>query len=328
MKRVGLLILSVGLAAPLPGCAETSPCARVSGKQSAEADVAPTTAPYAGQGDPYEVGGLAVRTVNLKTCENDAPTSLRIHAPEAPGTYAVVLFQHGFMSRNSAYDEILLHLASHGFVVVAPQMYEPGLGPLFGNPTAAQEAELAAQIVNWLAARLESVNGFPVRTDLLGIAGHSRGGKVAWLVTSSNPSRIRAIAGVDPVDGTGGPAGNQPRIVNGPFAFSIPNLILGTELGGLCAPAGDNHVQFFEASASPAWHVIAKNQGHGDMLDEPEAAAAAMFCNRGPNRGGMRRLTAGLLVAHFRATLQGDDSSRTVLEGNTPAPIAATFQAK
>jgi chlorophyllase len=232
------------------------------------------------------------------------------------------------MSRNSAYDEILKHLASHGFVVIAPQMYEPGLGPLLGNPTAAQEAELAAHVIDWLPGRLESVVGFPVRTDLLGIAGHSRGGKVAWLVASADPGRILAIAGVDPVDGTGGPYGNQPRVVNGPFAISIPALVLGTELGGSCAPAGDNHVQFFEASESPAWHVIALNQGHGDMLDEPEAAAAAMFCKSGPNREGMRRLTAGQMVALFRATLQGDDSSRNVLEGNTSPPIAATLTSK
>lgn len=328
MTRVGLLILSVGLAALLPGCAETSPCARVSGEQSTGADVPPTSAPYAGQGDPYEIGELAVRTVDLKACENDAPTALRIHAPEAPGAYAVVLFQHGFMSRNSAYDEILTHLSSHGFVVVAPQMYEPGLGPLLGNPTAATEAELAGQIVTWLPGNLDNVTGIHARTDRLGISGHSRGGKVAWLAAVADPSRFGAIAGVDPVDGTGGPLGNQPRVVQGKFEFDLPSLVIGTELGGECAPAGDNHVQFYEASRSPAWHIVALGQGHGDMLDEAEAAAAAMLCASGPNRAGMRRLTAGLLVAFFRAALQGDADAYGYLSGAQDAPIAVTTEFK
>lgn len=328
MKRVGLFLSSAGIAALLHGCVETSPCAPVSRAQSAQFLTPSPSAPYVGDSDPYEAGKLAVRTIDLKACENDAPTALRIHAPEVSGTYAVVLFQHGFMSRNSAYDEILTHLSSHGFVVVAPQMYEPSLGPLLGNPTAAQEAELAAQIVAWLPGGLRVVLGSSAETNLLGIAGHSRGGKVAWLMASADPGRILAIAGIDPVDGTGGPFGNQPRVVNGPFALSIPALVLGTELGGSCAPAGDNHEQFFEASTSPAWHVIALSQGHGDMLDESEAEAASTFCSSGPNRGGMRRFTAGLLVALFRTALQGDDSALTVLEGNTPSPIAATFESK
>lgn len=182
---------------------------------------------------------------------------MRIHVPELVGAFPVVVFQHGFMTRNSAYDEILQHLASHGFVAVAPQMYEPGVGPLMGNPTAATEAELAKDVLSWIPQRLHEVIGFDVRADRIGIAGHSRGGKVAWLMAAASPERVLAIAGVDPVDGAGHPLGNQARAVQGPFSFSTPALIIGTELGGSCAPAGDNHVQFYAASQSPAWHVMA-----------------------------------------------------------------------
>ena len=119
------------------GCVTNPPCAS-SSEPPAAAGIAHV---YVGQGDPYAPGALETRVIDVERCEFGAPTALRIHTPTSAGDYAVVVFQHGFLSRNDYYDEILSHVAGHGFVVVAPQMYEPGLGVLFGNPTA-QEAKV------------------------------------------------------------------------------------------------------------------------------------------------------------------------------------------
>lgn len=315
------------LAAQLAGCAGPSPCSQLPSDPSRK-PASSHDSVYVGQGDPFVSGSLVVRSRDVTACEFGAPVAMRIHVASEAGNFPVVVFQHGFMTRNSAYDEILRHVASHGFVVVAPQMYEPGIGPLLGNPTAASEAERAAKILTWIPERLHEVIGFDVRADRIGIAGHSRGGKVAWLLVVADPSRLLAIAGIDPVDGAGGPMGNQARVVQEPFAFSIPALVLGTELGGNCAPVGDNHVQFYAASQSPAWHVVALNQGHADMLEEAEAKAAAMFCESGPDRAGMRRLAGGLLTALFRATLQADASAYEYLTGQSETPIPVLAERK
>lgn len=310
------------------GCMDGGPCPNAPdgvGTPTSEPSIAD---PFVATGNPYDIGSLAIRTLDVARCERGAPVSLRIHAPQAPGEYAVVVYQHGFMSRNDFYDDILGRLASHGFVVVAPQMYEPGIGPLTGNPTAAAEAELASQVIDWLPGNLSEISGIHARTDRLGIAGHSRGGKVAWATASKGPDRFRAIAGVDPVDGAGGPLGGQARVVQGTFAFALPSLVIGAELSGNCAPAGDNHVQFYGACQSPAWHVIALGQGHGDMLDEPEAAASALLCPSGSDRAGMRRLTAGLLAAFFRAALQGDATGYNQLSAPPADGVAITFESK
>jgi chlorophyllase len=218
-----------------------------------------------------------------------------IYAPAEIGAYPVVVFQHGFLARNSEYNEILTHLASHGFIVLAPQMYVPGLGAATGHPSAAQEAELAGRVLDWLPAHLASFVGYAARIDLIGLAGHSRGGRVAWLVLLSDPSRAKAVAGVDPVDGDQSPLGDPTRVIQGPFKFNFPSLIIGAGLSGDCAPAGINHEQFYAASASPAWHVVATDYGHTDMLDEDAAKAAAAFCRSGmADRENMRRLVAGL----------------------------------
>lgn len=282
---------------------------------------------YVGGGDPYQSGSLAVRTIVIAYCELGAPVPLRVHVPIADQNYPVVLFQHGFMSFNHWYDEILRHLAGHGFVVVAPQMYLPGLPVLLGNPTAAEEAAKSIELLDWLNERLDAITGVHARMDRLGLVGHSRGGKVAWLALSADPSRAQAIAGVDPVDGTGGPRGNQPRVVQGSFEFNPPTLVIGAGLGGACAPVGDNHEQFFTAAAAPAWHVIAENCGHADMLDEDAARQAASFCTGGSNRALMRRLIAGLMTAFFRGSLQADPAAYDYID-SARAPDAIRVEVK
>ena len=316
-----LTIVTAGCA-PQPACMEEQAAVQSGGSQGAD------TAPFHSSADPYEPGPLTVRTFAMERCQDGAPVPLLIHAPEETGVYCVVVFQHGFMARNAMYGEILRHLASHGFVVVAPQMYEPGIGPLLGNPTAAQEAIAAASVLDWISSHLADVAGVAVRTDLLGLAGHSRGGKVAWLVLTTNSGRAKAVAGVDPVDGTGGPLGNQARVVQGTFPFAIPSLVIGTGLGGSCAPASDNHVQFYAACQSPAWHVVAPDYGHGDMLDDQWAAASGMACASGDDPGKMRRLTAGLLVAFFRGSLQGDEAAYSYLTDTLSTPARIEVESK
>lgn len=283
---------------------------------------------HVGRGDPYLPCPLAVRKLTIARCEHGTPVEFLILAPEISGGYPVVVFQHGFMARNESYSEVLRQLASHGFVIVTPQMYEPGLAALLGHPTAAEEASAVAQLLDWLPGGLPVVLDYAPALDRVGLAGHSRGGKVAWRVLVADASRAMAIAGVDPVDGTGGPLGTQARVVQGPFDFSLPTLIIGTGLGGSCAPAGDNHEQFYMASVPPAWHIVVPGQGHGDMLDEEAAAAAAGLCPSGPDRMGMRRLTAGLMAAFFRASLQGDAAAYTYLTEISSAPLPIQIETK
>lgn len=325
--RILGVVPAVAVAAWLMGCAPVEPVCEPS---SITPDDTPCPEVYLGQGDIYEPGPLTVRRIEVAACELAAPRPMLVFAPEQEGSYAVVLFQHGFLSGNFQYSRMLEHVASHGFIVVAPQMYPPGLRALFGEPAAAQEAETAERIIAWLPGHLDALTGVRACTERLGLAGHSRGGKVAWIVVKRQPEVADAIAGVDPVDGSGGPLGRQDRVITGPFAFSVPALVIGTGLGGSCAPEGDNHVQFYEASMSPAWHVVVPGQGHADMLDDDASGVglARLLCPGGPETEGMRRLTAGLMVALFRAALQGDEAAFSYLTDAEAAPIAVTIESK
>lgn len=324
----GLMLLPAGLT-----CAPEPPCISVDSIQVRPPGSEPL---FVGSGDPYQPGLLAVRTIRVARCERGAPVEMEIHAPTAAGRYAVVVFQHGFLADNSLYSEMLKHLAGHGFVVVAPQMYPPGGLPI-GKPGTPEETSLAIEVLDWLPGGLSAVSGVEADTGRLGLAGHSRGGKVIWGILLRDPSRALAVAGIDPVDGRGGPFGNEARVTREPFTFSIPSLILGAGLssqavsGGMsCAPEGDNHVQFYAASARPAWHVVAPKAGHLDMLNDSiaECGFICAFCKAGPDRTGMRRLSAGLMVALFRGALQGDEAAYEWLTNADAAPIPIEIESK
>lgn len=325
IPRHRVITVFISLVAALAGCGTPAPC---------PTDGTPAPA-YAGEvfigtGDVFAAGSLPVQQIDIARCEGGAPLPLRIHAPSAAGAYAVVLFQHAFQGRNDWYDEVLSRLAGHGFVVVVPRMYEQGLEPVI-SVSADDEAVLSRELIAWLPehlAGLLATEGVIAATNRLGIAGHSRGGKVAYRVVKDDPSAALAIVGVDPVDGTGGPTGGQARVVDGPFAFGLPSLVIGAGAGTSCSPPGDNYQRFYDAAASPAWLVVATNQGHGDMLDSDVAPAARDVCGGGDDLEGMRRLTAGLMTAFFRATLQGDNAALVALSDTAAMPIPVTAESK
>jgi hypothetical protein len=51
------------------------------------------------------------------------PKPLLLAFPNQSGDYPIVLCFHGFMIPNSSYTQILHHIASHGYITIAPQVY-------------------------------------------------------------------------------------------------------------------------------------------------------------------------------------------------------------
>ncbi|MCX7943569.1 MAG: dienelactone hydrolase family protein [Deltaproteobacteria bacterium] len=291
---------------------------------------------YKSDSDPYSKGRLPVKKMSVVKGQNGSPVEASIYLPQGYKEFAVVIFQHGFLVDNNFYSDMLEHIASHGFVVVAPQMYKADGIPI-GKPKSSEEAETAIQFYNWLKLNINNLTGVNARMDLLGLSGHSRGGKVIWTIMLKDPSWTKAIAGVDPVDGTGGPLGGETRIADKPFNLNVSSLIIGTGLGpqgsGLnqaCAPEGDNHVQFYNASSSPAYHAVAIDYGHMDMLNDstPGCGMVCAACKSGPDRKGMRIFTAAQLTAFFRYILQNDNSMLNILIDPSKANIKVIMENK
>jgi len=293
---------------------------------------------YQGSDPIFMPGTLGVDTISLSSGMQGAPVPIRLWLPREVGTYPVVVFQHGFLLANTHYSDLFTHIASHGFVVVAPQMYIPGGLPI-GKPSTDEETMSAELVLTWVKQNIRSVTGNKAASSSLALAGHSRGGKVVWKMMVNGAMGISALVGVDPVDGTGGPLGGEARVVGAGFSFSTPTLIIGAGRGaeakpGLfsmaCAPAGDNYERFYGAAMSPAVQLVGTDYGHLDMIDDSpvNCGAECTACVDGPSREPMRRATAGWIVAHLRGALQGVPGTASLLSDTASAPVGATHTAK
>lgn len=268
------------------------------------------------------------RVASTTTSEPQLPPKpLVVAVPREAGEYPVVQFHHGFTLQNHFYSQLMAHIASHGFIVVAPQMYT-----LSASSDATQEITEAASILNWLPNGLLSslpntFSNHKPNFSKLALAGHSRGGKVVFgLALGLHPSDLRysALIALDPVDGMGVNQQTQPPILT--FTESslkpgVPTLLLGTGLGPIrknflfppCAPEGVSHRAFFSDCGEPVFQFVAEKHGHMDFLNDDCGGAigklSSFVCRNGPSRLPMRRFSGGVMVAFLQGVLFGEGKS-------------------
>ncbi|KDP21407.1 hypothetical protein JCGZ_21878 [Jatropha curcas] len=293
----------------------------------------------------FETGNLSTVCchVNQSQLGDDSPPKpLLIVRPVEDGTYPVILFLHGTCLQNSYYTQLFEHIASHGYILVAPQLYGcteklhiifpweldiPKL-PVCGDT----ELEWAAQVAKWLYSGLQSVLPGSVKGDLqnkLALAGHSRGGKIAFALalgkakTSLQEVNISALLGVDPVAGLGKECSEPIILRDGTFDLSVPVTIIGTGLGDqpkhphfpfwpACAPDNLNHKEFFSKSKPPKGHFVITEYGLLDMLnDDLTSDFVVQFfndlctANGSGSNAPMRRGVGGITVAFLEYNFQG-----------------------
>jgi pimeloyl-ACP methyl ester carboxylesterase len=199
-------------------------------------------------------------------------------APSAGPVDRLLVFFHGFMTSPRSYRQLLEGLAAESVVVVAPRMYRPGPAALAGRPSATEEAEMAVGLVENLRHEYQPRE--------LWLAGHSRGGQVAWLVAASvEPDGMIVI---DPVDG-GGRKATRPNATAAPAVFDAATLVIGAGLGGRCAPVAVNHERFAAVAPPDATHVVLDSMGHADLLDDRPRRAARLLCPGGDDPDRSRR---------------------------------------
>lgn len=188
-----------------------------------------------------------------------------------------------------------------------------------------------------------------VNPDLsrLALAGHSRGGDTAFAVAlglglQGVPApplncKFSALVAVDPVAGLSKQAQVEPKVLTfEPRSLhpGMPVLVVGTGLGPRhiggppCAPAGVNHAEFYDECAPPRYHVVVRDYGHLDMLDDglPYLINNCMCMrNLKGSKDDARRAIGGVVVAFLRATLEDDDDDLKVVLNNPPGLAPAVL---
>ncbi|WCJ21570.1 chlorophyllase 1 [Euphorbia peplus] len=275
------------------------------------------------------------------------PKALRIYSPsQLPGTFPVLVFLHASCLENSYYSNVLQFVATHGYIVVAPQLYQC---EVFGIPISGpDEVQYATDVVNWLANNLQSVLPGTSKADLdkLTLGGHGRGGKTSFAMAITHAQiglqvSVAAVLAVDPVAGLGKDHEDEPAIltyVPGSFNLDIPSTIIGTGLGNqticawvcpACAPNDVNHEEFYKESTPPTSHIVIKDYGHVDLLDDDLDGTMGFIAqhkcvNGDSNKTPVRTTIAGLVTAFLNAYFTSFDGDyMTILHnpGVTPVTI-------
>ncbi|KAI5639463.1 hypothetical protein M9H77_00604 [Catharanthus roseus] len=278
----------------------------------------------------FNVGNFTTQLLTINgggTCSRNSssilsplpPKPLIIGTPSEPGIYPVLLLIHGYLLYNSFYSGLIQHISSHGFIVVAPQLYT------LAGPDATEEIKSTAAITNWFSEGLQNFLPSNVQLDLnkLALAGHSRGGKVVFALALEKTTTLKfsALIGIDPVDGMDkGKQTPPPVLTYVPHSFDLDMavMVIGSGLGEVkknplfpaCAPKGVNHEDFYNECREPSCYFVAKDYGHQDLLDDNTPGIRGKFtyclCKNGKSRDPMRRFTGGIIVAFLKAYLEDD----------------------
>lgn len=276
----------------------------------------------------FETGNYTTKLLRVDSCSRTQqyvppPKSLLIATPIEGGDFPLLLFLHGYLLLNSFYSQLIEHVASHGFIVIAPQLYT------VAGPDITEEIYSVAAITNWLSKGLSKILPPNIKPnfDKLALGGHSRGGKTSFAIALrklniTTDLKFSAIIGVDPVDGMDKGKQTSPPIltyVPHSFDYDMATLVIGSGLGDVkknslfppCAPKGVNHEDFFSECEKPSWYFVAKDYGHVDMLDDDtkgvRGKVSYCLCKNGESRKPMRMFVGGVMVAFLKAYLHGDN---------------------
>lgn len=205
--------------------------------------------------------------------------------PAPDGPFPVVLFSHGYAGFPEQSADLVTHLASWGFVVVAPDHVERSLSGLLGTASqgvpALKDPEVLSQSLDAAIADSKRA-GSPLHglldTSEIAVAGHSAGAEAAYAEASSDP-RIKAFISYSV--GLGGEDGKAAV----PPVPKVPGMVMLGTKDGIIAPAESRKV--YDDMRAPKYEVQIQGAGHLVFSD---------ICEIGKDQGGLVALVkeAGL----------------------------------
>jgi dienelactone hydrolase len=232
--RAGPAAFVVALAAALAACS------------NAPDDVAPASESELGSPGPFDVGeadvvlvdrsrptrpngtfaGAPERTLATRIWFPSAPggDGARPTLPEGAGPFPLIGYGHGYLSSRGEAPELKRHLASHGYVVVAPD-FPLSNGGAVGGPTIADMASQPGDLA-FVLAEAEHLPG-PLAAISAGVDPSRRG--IAGLSLGGGTTLIAAYHPTLHVEGIAAAVAFAPAsCFFGPalYAHAVPTLIL------------------------------------------------------------------------------------------------------
>jgi len=274
--------------------------------------------------DPSRVGPWRVMATTgaLPGSSGDARVYAPVGAP-AGTRFPLVVFAHGFLLAINNYDALLIHVASHGYVVASVNFPGSLVRVDHRDVPRVMLAVRAAFAQGQVPAYAGLVD--PMRAAAM---GHSLGGKGAIMAALDAPAAFGAVVALDPVDDNPAPGGRPsdtaPSVTPERMgSFRVPITLVGatqsrcTTLGTACAPEASNYRQFAMAVPAGVARVVypLNNFGHNDFVDTA-CGLQCSLCARGaaPLDTRVSALRA-VVVATLGRHLRGEMGYQPYLDG-------------
>ena len=245
----------------------------------------------------------------------------QVYVPTSAGIHPVVSLSPGLEQPAVAYAPYAVRLASWGMIVLMRD--DPGV--LVLTPTVT--ADLSEVVLTWLPAQNEdSSSALYGKVDLtcVGLAGHSRGGKVTLRAAEDQlHGHVKAWFGLDPIDSL--EVGDAIYARTSLAAIGIPVVFLGASVATNCSPMLDNYTVLYAAAASPAVQIIALGASHTDFEDPATCALCAGCVPSGTaDAAVVLDFSVRYLTAFFARELLADSNVGATFDGaGAPADVAA-----
>ena len=206
-----------------------------------------------------------------------APVGVEPDRSGAP--YPVVFFSHGTGGVPWSATYLTTHLASHGFVVIAPAHYgssiaagcplpcsvtNPAARPLIVDSVTNRPDELIS-LLEQGAGQLGGDSGFGGLIDVArpGLVGHSFGGHTV-LHTAAKDHRVRAVVAFAPWNHPPGP----PRLADAIPRLVSPTMLMSGALDDLVSHGQTRSLMDeFGPTAPEHWHLTMPRAGHFAFID-------------------------------------------------------------
>ena len=227
--------------------------------------------------------------------------------PATDGPYPVVLFSHGYAGFPEQSADLVTHLASWGFIVIAPDHVERSLSGLLGTAakgvTPREDDEVLSASLDAAIADAEDESSQLhdlMDLDKVAVAGHSAGASAAYL-TASSEDRVKAFISYSVGQGREDEDGNVPERP----VPDMPGMVMLGTADGIIEPAASEAV--YEGMDTPKYLVEIADAGHLVFSD---------ICLIGRDQGGLVQLTkeAGLDLGEDLLRLASDGCEKDKLD--------------
>lgn len=273
---------------------------RVNG--SVQPDVGRRRQRSAFSGDPAEPGPYLVREQRFGIPRPDGDigaSNATVYIPSidertiAPGALPLVVVMPGFGANHTGYLPYSTVFASHGFLVLGLDTDDGGF---VLSSDHEQEALRVMSALDWMLA--ESPFVASIDSAKIALAGHSKGGKVAFWAAALDP-RVDLVVGWDPSNAGGAPCFIDPERCNSQPAapncntpdgegvgvlheMHAESLILGVAPDPLTNPdPAHNALNFYRGAPSPTTYVELEGTHLAFLAGNPALRTAAIRATNG-----------------------------------------------